>query len=169
MDGYSGAKSYIPPLNRPAQFLRDKKKDNSDAQYASFRDNFLTLAALFVGHVSLRRLFTAVYPPKSDATSRLARRVTFDLFFVFCFLIGLHGFNTIKILFILILNYVFAKTLGGTQALAPATWLFNVGVLFLNEWYDGYRFGDIHDIAAPLVLADPLNPHLTFSCFGQGD
>ena len=32
------------------------------------------------------------------------------------------------------------------------TWLFNIGILFLNEWYDGYQFQHIHDLAAPLVL-----------------
>lgn len=96
-------------------------------------------------------MYTKLSPPKTDPSSRLAHRIRYDLFFAFCFLVGVHGFNTIKILLILILNYVLAKRLGGTRGLGVVTWAFNVGVLFLNEWYDGYRFGDIHDIAAPLV------------------
>jgi len=111
----------------------------------------LTLGALLFAHISLRRLFDALRPPKSDATSRLTHRIGFDLLFAFCFLVGVHGFNTVKILVILLLNYALAKSLGGTRALGVATWVFNVGVLFLNEWYDGYRFADIHEIAAPLV------------------
>jgi len=98
-------------------------------------------------------MFDVLRPPKHDATSRLAHRIQFDLFFAFCFLVGVHGFNTVKILIILLLNYGLAKNLGGTRALGVTTWVFNVGVLFLNEWYDGYRFADIHDIGAPLVPA----------------
>jgi protein-cysteine N-palmitoyltransferase HHAT len=71
-----------------------------------------------------------------------------------------HGFNTLKILVILVANYALARGLGGTKALGVATWGFNVGVLFLNEWYDGYRFGDIHDFVAPLVIPLPST-----SCF----
>jgi hypothetical protein len=78
--------------------------------------------------------------------------VYFDLFFASCFLIGVHGFNTIKIPHHSSLNYALAKNLGHSRFLPPATWLFNVAVLFLNEWYDGYRFQYIHDIAAPLAL-----------------
>jgi hypothetical protein len=62
-----------------------------------------------------------------------------------------HGFNTLKIVVILVANYALARGLGGTRGLGIVTWGFNVGVLFLNEWYDGYRFGDIHDFAAILV------------------
>lgn len=78
-------------------------------------------------------------------------RVIFDLFFALCFLIGVHGANIIKILIILSLNYTIAKQLGGRKVLPWVTWVFNVGVLFLNEWFDGYQFRDIHDLAAPLV------------------
>jgi len=73
------------------------------------------------------------------------------LFFALCFLIGIHGFNTLKIFVILVLNFAIAKKLGGAKLLPLATWLFNIGVLFLNEWYDGYRFGHIHNLASPLV------------------
>lgn len=109
------------------------------------------LSVLIVLHVSLRRLFTAVYPPQSNPLALLSHRVYFDLLFAFCFLIGVHGFNTIKILIILGLNYAIAKNLAGMKALPWVTWLFNIGVLFLNEWYDGYQFQHIHSLAAPLV------------------
>jgi protein-cysteine N-palmitoyltransferase HHAT len=74
----------------------------------------------------------------------------FDLFFALCFLIGVHGFNTTKILIILSLNYAIVKN-APVKTLPAATWIFNIGVLFLNEWFDGYRFGHIHELGAHLV------------------
>jgi protein-cysteine N-palmitoyltransferase HHAT len=76
----------------------------------------------------------------------------FDLFFALCFLIGVHGFNTIKIFIILGLNYMIAKNVP-TGAIPTVTWIFNIGVLFLNEWFDGYRFQDIHEMGAILVIS----------------
>lgn len=137
-------------------------QDNSDAQYASFRDNLPILALLLVVHVSLRRMFTAIVPPESNPTSLLNHRVFFDLFFALCFLIGVHGFNTLKIMVILSLNYAIAKKLGGAKVVPLVTWIFNVGVLFLNEWYDGYRFGHIHPLLSPLV--HPAGEYLTVGC-----
>jgi protein-cysteine N-palmitoyltransferase HHAT len=107
-------------------------------------------------HVLLRRTFTALYPPQQNPSSLLSHRVYFDLFFALCFLVAVHGFNTLKILIILGLNYAIAKSLGGSKALPLATWVFNIGVLFLNEWCDGYRFAHIHPLAAPLVLRPVL-------------
>jgi len=106
---------------------------------------------LLVVHVTLRKVVTAIFPPQPNPSSLLSHRVYFDLFFALAFLSGVHGLNTLKILIILSLNYAIAKNLGGTKALVPVTWLFNIGVLFLNEWFDGYRFSHIHDFAAPLV------------------
>lgn len=109
------------------------------------------MTGLLLLHITVRKAFTAIFPPRDDPASRLSHRVAFDLLFASCFLIGVHGFNTLKIFVILALNYAIAKNLGGSRALPLATWIFNVGVLFLNEWYDGYRFAHIHAIAEPLV------------------
>lgn len=102
-------------------------------------------------HVALRRFFMTTFPPQNDPSSLLSHRVIFDFLFALCFLAGVHGLSTLKILLILTLNYIIAKTLGGTKALTAVTWLFNIGVLFLNEWYDGYTFASVHSFAAPLV------------------
>ena len=94
-----------------------------------------------------------MHPPQSNPDSLLSHRVIFDLFFAFCFLVGVHGFSVLKIFAILTLNYSIAKCMSGSKALPAVTWIFNIGILFLNEWYDGYRFQHIHPIAAPLVSA----------------
>ena len=109
------------------------------------------MTVLFVLHVALRQLVTAIYPPQPNPSSRLYHRISFDLFFALCFLIVAHGFNTFKILVILGLNYTIAKTLQGSPALPVATWVFNLGILFLNEWFDGYRFSHVHPLGALLV------------------
>ena len=66
----------------------------------------------------------------------------------------MHGFNALKIFIILTLNYAIAKNLGGSKILPLATWIFNIGVLFLNEWFDGYRFAHIHALVEPLVFTN---------------
>lgn len=110
------------------------------------------LALLGVVHVSLRRVMDKLFPAnRADPSSLLSHRVYFDLFFASCFLIGVHGFSTLKIFVILSLNYLIAKSMGGSKALPAVTWIFNIGMLFLNEWFDGYRFAHIHPIAAPMV------------------
>ena len=111
------------------------------------------LTLLYVVHVALRRVFAAVSPPQSTPEARLKHRIIFDLVFAFCFLAGVHGTNIIKIFIILALNYTLARSLGGSKIMPLVTWLFNIGVLFLNEWYDGYQFRHIHDLAAPLVFS----------------
>jgi len=151
MDGFLDAKLYGPRIRAGVD-----GQDNSDAQYASFRDNFPVLSLLLVVHVSLRRVVDKVFPAnQADPSSLLSHRVYFDLGFALCFLVGVHGFSILKIFIILSLNYTIAKSMGGSKALPAVTWLFNIGVLFLNEWFDGYRFAHIHQIAAPMV---PLIP-----------
>jgi protein-cysteine N-palmitoyltransferase HHAT len=92
-----------------------------------------------------------IFPAQQTPSSMLSHRVYFDLIFALCFLVGVHGFSTLKILVILSLNYAIAKQLGASKALPAVTWIFNIGMLFLNEYFDGYRFAHIHEIAAPLV------------------
>ena len=147
MDGFLDEKSYEPREQREID-----GQDNSDAQYASFRDNFPVLTLLLMIHVSLRRVVDKVFPANpADSSSLLSHRVYFDLFFALCFLLGVHGFSILKVFIILSLNYTIAKSMGGSKALPAVTWLFNIGVLFLNEWFDGYRFAHIHQIFAPMV------------------
>ena len=58
-------------------------------------------------------------------------------------LLVLHGTSALKVLAILSANYAIAKACRGSKAGPALTWMFNAAVLFLNERYHGYRFGDI--------------------------
>ncbi|KAH9808610.1 MBOAT, membrane-bound O-acyltransferase family-domain-containing protein [Melampsora americana] len=50
-------------------------------------------------------------------------------------LIALHGTSVFKILIIVTINYHLAR-----RAPSPLIWVFNVGVLFANDYWDGYRY-----------------------------
>ena len=114
---------------------------------------------LLIFHPLLRRLYnTFVYPvshpgPQTsgkesprptleEADERLAQRTTFDFRFAIVFLFALHGISFFKVLTILYLNYQIATALP-RQYVPTATWAFNVGILFANDIFHGYRFGDL--------------------------
>ena len=66
-------------------------------------------------------------------------RLVLSLIMVFV----LHGTSTFKILLILSSNYYLAKTCRGSRLGPVLTWIFNLAVLFLNDYYNGYRYGEI--------------------------
>ena len=74
-------------------------------------------------------------------------------------LVVLHGISALKILAILGLNYL-ASTTPKPPALGkiwPAVLIVgNLGLLFLNEQYEGYKLGRLHAMFDPLVGASQL-------------
>ena len=81
-------------------------------------------------------------------TARLNQRVRFDLLFALVLIFGLHGLSAFKVLFILYTNYAIATKLP-RQYVVAATWIFNIGTLFANELFSGYRFGEIAGALSP--------------------
>jgi len=139
--------------------------DNSDAQYAGFRDNVPYLFIMMAVHPLLRRLFSNIYPasgrtsenfqkeaangspsPRTvgfkTANNRLEQRISFDVVFSVLFLVALHGFSAAKVLLILTVNYMLATRLK-KEYVPIATWVFNVGILFANELGQGYPYETI--------------------------
>jgi hypothetical protein len=153
--------------------LLTSSKDNSDGQYASFRDNLPYLALLVVLHPLSRRLYdsfwrTATYtsvrsdagrrdgltqglPASSAANVRLEQRLSFDFYFAMVFIAALHGFSALKVLFILYVNYRVAKGVP-VQYLTVATWTFNIGILFANEFGRGYSYAKLVAFISPSSL-----------------
>ena len=76
------------------------------------------------------------------------------LCFAALFLIGLHGASIIKILIILTINYTIAKSCRGSRWGPTFTWVFNALVLFANERYSGYRYGELLPALSLLVRPD---------------
>lgn len=114
------------------------------------------MAALLIFHPLLRRVYNAVvYPIKStgqsarptpeEADQKLNQRASFDFGFALIYLVALHGISAFKILFILHLNYQLATTLS-RKYIPAASWIFNVGILFINEIFKGFRFGDLAEL-----------------------
>lgn len=135
-----------------------RKVDNSDQQYSGFRDNLPYLILLLIFHPLSRRLYEKLYPvgQQDGSTSakvsqtpqhlqadvRLDRRVRFDVGFACIYLLALHGASSLKVFVILYINYALAKRL--PQSYVPlATWVFNIGILFANEFCKGYPYAEV--------------------------
>ncbi|CAK4034503.1 Glycerol uptake 1 [Lecanosticta acicola] len=143
-----------------------RKVDNSDAQYAGFRDNIPYMAILLVLHPLLRRgleHFRAEENPgqingdlKRDTAAsseragdaRMHSRISFDLWFAAVFLLALHGVSSLKVLLILYINFQIANALP-KRYVAVSTWMFNIAILFANELCQGYRFADVARLILP--------------------
>ncbi|KAI0696453.1 MBOAT, membrane-bound O-acyltransferase family-domain-containing protein [Cytidiella melzeri] len=119
--------------------------DNSDAQYRSFRNNLPILSMLIIGFLCVKRgyLLAAQQFLQAQRNDRL-HLIPFLLTFAVTMLVALHGSSAIKLAAILSLNYAIAKACRGSKSGPLLTWVFNGAVLFANEWYGGYRFGNIH-------------------------
>ncbi|KAI7519635.1 glycerol:H+ symporter-like protein, partial [Hortaea werneckii] len=129
-----------------------RKVDNSDAQYRSFRDNIPYMGMVLVIHPLLRRIydkFSSSEPEKAgNGDARLNRRITYDLSFAAIFSIALHGVSALKVLLILWVNYQIATRLP-KSSVGPATWAFNIAILFANELCHGYQFADVFSLILP--------------------
>ncbi|KAF2835772.1 glycerol uptake protein 1 [Patellaria atrata CBS 101060] len=154
-------------------WIPGRKVDNSDAQYASFRDNIPHMILVVALHPLLRKTYdyicradtyTRVPQPDSRpnghltqglsalaaADARMEQRISFDIFFTSVFLAALHGFSAPKVVLILYLNYKMAKTL--PKSYIPfCTWIFNISVLFANEIYRGYSYAKFAGFFFPSI------------------
>lgn len=140
-----------PNYPRYEHLLQDgffgRKVDNSDGQYASFRDQIPTLAGVMAGHLALRwiydRVVVAAAAAATTGAGRQVARVRFDLWFGLIFLLVIHGFGALKLLLIATFTFHVAHRARGSMVNPVLTWVTVVGLLFLNEKYQGYKFADI--------------------------
>ena len=151
-------------------WLLGRKVDNSDGQYAGFRDNIPYLAALLIVHPLLRRAYDLL--TQSDAetntshangpadagrkarqpNSRLQHRLCFDLVTALLFITALHGFSAFKVLLILYINFTLTTSLP-PHLIPTVTWIFNISILFANELARGYRYQDAAAMIEPFYGA----------------
>ncbi|KAF9194850.1 glycerol transporter [Haplosporangium sp. Z 767] len=75
-------------------------------------------------------------------------RAYFFLAFSLLYLYVMHGNSILKIAVIVSINYLIAKSGRDKRWMPIVTWLFNLGVLFMNEAYRGYNFADLHESLA---------------------
>ena len=151
-------------------WIPGRKVDNSDQQYASFRDNVPYLFVVLTLHPLLRRLYDSIrnnepdpsakpIPDSADslessaaesatADGRMNQRISFDVGFSVIFLLALHGFSALKVLLILYINFTLVTRLR-KEYVPMVTWIFNIGILFANELAKGYLYSDIANIVLP--------------------
>lgn len=111
-----------------------RKVDNSDLQYRFFRDNFVMLLA-FVGIHKLLRIGSRYLK---------IERLDFDLGFGLIFFFVLHGFNCIRILFLLFIAFAITRIFKKRPLLAQIlVWVYGISTLFLNDNYRQIKFGQI--------------------------
>ena len=141
-------------------------QDNSDSQYAGFRDNIPYLSVLVVLQPFLRRAYERLSLSaapvangdfKSKATevaaeSRLQSRLSFDFCSGIIYIAALNGLSALKILLILLINFKLATSLP-RKAVPAGTWVFNIAILFANELAQGYRYSALSDGLTPFFPA----------------
>ena len=137
-------------------WLFGRKVDNSDGQYAGFRDNIPYLSILLIVHPLLRRAYNSLFSSVDDNTRKgtLISRINFDFVSGLVFIAALHGFSALKVVTILYINYCIAMRLP-RNVIPAATWTFNIGVLFANELTQGYHFSSLTEAAAPFYAGAP--------------
>ncbi|KIV80206.1 hypothetical protein PV11_07725 [Exophiala sideris] len=157
--------SKYEPLLSPG-WLFGRKVDNSDGQYASFRDNIPMLAGLVVVHPLLRRAYERLFPSRIEvsngtakpapsvqgADQRLRGRLAFDFWSALVYIAALNGSSFMKILLILFVNFKIGTVLP-RKAIPATTWVFNIVILFANELCQGYRYSAIANALAPILPA----------------
>ncbi|KEQ91211.1 hypothetical protein AUEXF2481DRAFT_112621 [Aureobasidium subglaciale EXF-2481] len=172
---YDVSQESHPNYSRYSYLLSDgwipgRKVDNSDSQYAGFRDNIPYMTLLLILHPLLRKAYNSFWridlytkpaassnrtpgltqglSPSAAADARMEHRISFDVVFAVIFVFALHGFSALKVLLILYTNYRLATQLPKDYVPA-ATWIFNVGILFANELCHGYPLANVAAFVLP--------------------
>lgn len=113
-------------------WLFGRKVDNSDQQYRFFRDNFLMLFAFMALHKVLRTVLQYV---------GVGRR-QFDLGFGLFFLVGMHGFNSLKIVAHVLIMFAIGRTSTKNQIVCQCLlWGYGLSTLFINDRFKAVPFG----------------------------
>ncbi|CAO1624089.1 unnamed protein product [Sympodiomycopsis kandeliae] len=111
-----------------------RQRDNSDFQYRSFRDYIPHLMGILILYCGISRLFTR----------STTKRKGFLLGSAIVFVLALHGANTLKLILVLLANYLIAKVFAGRSYLAPLLiWSFNITTLAVVHWNDGFPWSHI--------------------------
>ncbi|KAJ5959615.1 Membrane bound O-acyl transferase MBOAT [Penicillium vulpinum] len=153
--GYSTYSHLLSP-----GWIPGRKVDNSDSQYEGFRDNIPVLLLLLIAHPLIRRVYqsyanrskvgTKQLSPSvvSTGDAQLEQRMRFDFWFGLVFITALHGVSALKVLSILYINFRIGKDVPRSYV-PTATWVFNICVLFANEFSGGYSLVRIAKVFAP--------------------
>ena len=130
-------------------WIFNRQIDNSDSQYSSFRQNIPVLIAVVLIHQIVSKIVNWVSAVRSKQKETLVQhheakfplRLKWSLLFSIIFITALFGSSSLKILLIISAHYRLIKW---KPRLTPyITWIFGISILFLNDYYQGYKFGSI--------------------------
>ncbi|CBQ73402.1 probable GUP1-Multimembrane-spanning protein essential for proton symport of glycerol [Sporisorium reilianum SRZ2] len=150
-------------------WIAGRLRDDSDFQYRSFRDYVPALVGIMGVYLVLSKLFTLLpsstakytrIDGSSSANSATVRpnRIAFLSVFTTLFIFALHGFNSLKLLLILVTNYGLTKALGGMKVAPVVAFAFNIGALFVVHWNDGFEYSRISPALGFLEVFKGLLP-----------
>jgi len=112
-----------------------RKADVSDSQTNTFRSFAFILLYVLISHVAISRIIQFL-----PSAVNVKYRKIYSLVFSTVFLAVLYGTSLIKILILLYINYYIAKRFGKSKVNPILTWTFNIAILFLNDYFKGYKF-----------------------------
>ena len=121
-------------------WLFGRKVDNSDIQYSQFRNHLPLLFALASVYLIGSHIYKAVVQTKRKNN---LKQTYFYLFASILVVTALHGTSAIKIFLIVTTSYMIGRLTGGSWWNPLLTWVFNLIILFLNEYYKGFKFESI--------------------------
>lgn len=150
-------------------WIAGRLRDDSDFQYRSFRDYVPALIGIMALYLALSKVFALLPSSTSARYTRLDgnsmsaiasknNRIPFLTFFTTIFIFALHGFNSLKLLLILVINYGLSKALGGTKLAPPIAFAFNIATLFAVHWNDGFEYSHISPALSFLEVFKGLLP-----------
>lgn len=122
-------------------WIFDRKVDNSDLQYAQFRNQMPLLFALACVYLIGSRIYRVFVTSATKKKNLL--QTYFYLFASILVVTALHGTSSIKIAIILCTSFMIGRLAGGSYWNPVLTWTFNLSILFANEYYKGYKFESI--------------------------
>ncbi|KAJ3969030.1 MBOAT, membrane-bound O-acyltransferase family-domain-containing protein [Lentinula raphanica] len=120
-------------------WLFGRNLDNSDSQYRSFRNNIPILCGVALLFMLLKYLWSKL----SNVSADNLHLIPFNVVLSTLFLLGLHGSSVVKLIAVISINYVITKACASSKLGPALVWAFNIGILFMNDRYNGYRFGSI--------------------------
>lgn len=77
--------------------------------------------------------------------------------FSLVFLLVLFGWSLLKILLICLVNFGIGRMFRGTVVNPLATWTFGIAILFINEYFNGYKYSALHSGLQFMVILNIYN------------
>lgn len=120
-------------------------------QYAQFRNHLPLLFVLACVYLVFSHLYRQLNTKKDQL---YLNQSYFYLISASIVIVALHGTSIIKILLITSSSFIIGRIFGATKWNPIITWTFNLAILFLNEYYKGYKFDSIGLPALVNIIGD---------------